>query len=184
MSKIDGAARVLKGLCSNCGSHSRPVLEGKITCAICYNKHKGQYKGLYQERKRLGICTGCGGVPVPGLGNCSECLRKAREYGNRNKQARIDNGRRVRAKARALGIDHYGGKCACCGEIEDQFLQLDHINRDGASHRRELKTVNIYPWVIHNNFPTTLRILCANCNWATRFGGQCPHVPNSVQPAL
>jgi hypothetical protein len=32
----------------------------------------------------------------------------------------------------------YGGKCVCCGEAEEAFLTLDHVNNDGKQHRAEL----------------------------------------------
>ena len=35
-------------------------------------------------------------------------------------------------KARENILDHYGRVCACCGELEVQFLELDHVNNDGA----------------------------------------------------
>jgi hypothetical protein len=81
-------------------------------------------------------------------------------------------------KIRAEFIAAYGGCCACCGESEPLFLQLDHIHNDGAQERRELG----------NNFVVLLRlkdrgwpkdnhqILCANCNHGKRMnGGICPH---------
>jgi hypothetical protein len=33
-------------------------------------------------------------------------------------------------------LETYGGaKCACCGEIEESFLSLDHIDQNGAAER-------------------------------------------------
>lgn len=78
-------------------------------------------------------------------------------------------------------INHYGAKCSCTGCIESNpaFLTLDHINNDGATHRKSLglsSGVNFYRWVIANNFPSGLQTLCMNCNWGkNRNGGICPH---------
>ena len=51
-------------------------------------------------------------------------------------------------------IMHYGGICACCGEDCFEFLQIDHINNDGANHRREIGRGSsvIYRWLIRNNY--------------------------------
>lgn len=38
-------------------------------------------------------------------------------------------------------FDHYGERCACCGETERLFLTLDHVNNDGAEHRRSINTI-------------------------------------------
>jgi hypothetical protein len=40
---------------------------------------------------------------------------------------------------------HYNGnppRCACCGETEERFLTIDHINNDGAEHRRKVMGMN------------------------------------------
>ena len=69
----------------------------------------------------------------------------------------------------------YGGKCACCGETQLEFLTIDHKNNDGNKHRKEIKNANIYAWAIRNNYPPVLQILCHNCHGAKSFYGECPH---------
>lgn|SRR3990167_2632035 len=76
--------------------------------------------------------------------------------------------------------------CVCCGEKEVLFLALDHINNDGAKHRKELKTSKnvasghrIYKWAKDNNYPPIFQILCHNCNFGKwRNKGICPHKQN------
>ena len=71
-------------------------------------------------------------------------------------------------------LNNYGGKCVQCGETIDLFLNLDHVNDDGAQHRKELTkqrtgrtgTGQIYRWARDNNYPSSLQILCDNCNLA------------------
>ena len=69
-------------------------------------------------------------------------------------------------------------KCACCGETQREFLTIDHINENGAAHRKEVgKGKTIYKFIIKNNFPNDLQILCFNCNWGKYVNdGVCPHV--------
>jgi len=74
----------------------------------------------------------------------------------------------------------YGGYvCACCGETERSFLSIDHINEDGAEHKKRanLKTTEqIHRWLIRHNFPPGFQVLCMNCQWGKRKnGGICPH---------
>lgn len=67
---------------------------------------------------------------------------------------------------------HYSGnppKCACCGETEIRFLELDHINGGGNKERKNLFKYYIggkmfYRWLIQNNFPEGYQVLCCNCN--------------------
>jgi hypothetical protein len=77
---------------------------------------------------------------------------------------------------------HYGEECACCGEKGRAFLTLDHIDNNGAEHRRELgggrstSTDKTWRWLVTNNFPEGFQILCYNCNCGKRDnGGICPH---------
>jgi len=79
-------------------------------------------------------------------------------------------------KAHRDAIDAYGGFCACCGETEPKFLQLDHMNNDGAEHRRQIKGVRLGPWLRRRGYPEGFQVLCANCNFAKHTnGGMCPH---------
>ena len=71
-------------------------------------------------------------------------------------------------------MNHYGGKCTCCGENELKFLSIDHINGNGRKHRQQIK-INIYSWLKKNKYPTGFQILCYNCNLSKGFYGQCPH---------
>jgi hypothetical protein len=89
-----------------------------------------------------------------------------------------------RTKLRLKILTAYGGCCACCGENQFEFLAIDHVNNDGAKHRRELQPRRITRggdpigtalWAIRNDFPLTLQILCHNCNLAKGFYGYCPH---------
>jgi hypothetical protein len=57
---------------------------------------------------------------------------------------------------------------------------MDHINNDGAQHRRpsggRMKAEKLWKWLIDNNFPEGFQILCWNCNCGKhRNGGVCPH---------
>ena len=81
-------------------------------------------------------------------------------------------------KKKKIVFDHYGRLCQCCGETEAGFLTIDHINNDGAKQRKEHKLtggVNVYNWIINNDFPTDLRTLCYNCNFGKRHSKICPH---------
>ena len=90
---------------------------------------------------------------------------------------------------RRAAIEAYGGmKCACCGETIEQFLTIDHINNDGAEHRKSLGrkigngkggSATIYTWLKNNNYPPGFQVLCMNCNHGkSRNKGVCPHKTN------
>lgn len=78
-------------------------------------------------------------------------------------------------------FEHYSQErvcCACCGESNMAFLTLDHINNDGAEHRRKIGRgfYQTLTWIKQNNFPEGFQVLCYNCNQAKKtHGGNCPH---------
>lgn len=85
-----------------------------------------------------------------------------------------------RSKAAALKdsvFAAYGGACACCGENEPEFLSVDHVNGDGAAHRKEIGIGRLYEWLKKHGFPREVfQVLCWNCNRAKSDGAECPHV--------
>ena len=73
-------------------------------------------------------------------------------------------------------INHYGGKCKCCGETRIEFLTIDHIFGNGNKHRKKVGGGSVfYRWLIKNNLPVGYRVLCYNCNCAIGYFGYCPH---------
>ena len=81
-------------------------------------------------------------------------------------------------KMKILAINHYEGKCACCGETHIEFLAIDHSNGEGCKWRKEMKITGglaMYRWLINNNFPEGFRVLCHNCNQSMGMFGYCPH---------
>lgn len=88
--------------------------------------------------------------------------------------------RRRRMRVKQEVISAYGGHCACCGETAIEFLGIDHINNNGAEHRRQLRMKGggaaFYQWLKKNNFPKgDYQVLCHNCNSAKGYYGYCPH---------
>lgn len=72
----------------------------------------------------------------------------------------------------------YGNACTCCGETEPCFLTLEHLNGDGAKHRKShVQPSNLLRELKQKGWPKdAYTILCANCNGGKyRNGGICPH---------
>jgi len=74
---------------------------------------------------------------------------------------------KYRRKRRLVVLAHYGADgtpvCRHCGFDDPRALVIDHINDDGAVHRKTAKGL-IYFWLIKQNFPEGFQTLCANCN--------------------
>jgi len=136
---------------------------------------------------------------------CQECSRaklrikeakrrkdKSAEINSRRRELWHLNKEKMKAQKRAsdkrlknLVFEAYGGyECTCCGETEETMLTIDHIDENGAAHRREVSnntakyriTADIYRWLKKNGFPEGFQVLCYNCNVSKhRNGGVCSH---------
>lgn len=83
-----------------------------------------------------------------------------------------------RTKVKEEIVKQYGGECSCCGETILDFLAIDHINNDGNTFRKKMKTkgISFYLWIRRSNYPKDLQCLCFNCNWGKHVNnGVCPH---------
>ncbi len=134
----------------------------RAVCKPCWNLEQKEWRDQNKDRWRA--------------------LRKRYLAKNRLRpewvEASRKRGREYWSELRNAALDVYGRSCACCGEKEEAFLTLDHVNNDGAAHRRSLKTKgsHVFKWLRDNQYPEGFQILCSNCNLG-RFknGGICPH---------
>ena len=98
------------------------------------------------------------------------------EWADKNNPRKRERQRVYRLAVRDKVFTHYGGKCTCCGEFRIEFLTLDHIMEDGATHRKTgVGASNLIMWAQARNYPNTIQILCWNCNHAKHIYGECPH---------
>jgi len=151
----------------------------------------------YLKRKSKNLCVRCGkNPPIIGTTYCEVCKEGRKKWRKpyikrtslSQKQLSLarERDRRMRARLwefKTQVIYHYGGKCACCGESQVEFLTIDHINGGGEVERKRLgKTgARYYQWIISNNFPSNLQLLCWNCNCARQlYGGICPHKKGGI----
>ena len=68
-------------------------------------------------------------------------------------------------------IAAYGGHCEICGIANPQYLTIDHIDNNGAEHRRKMMGGNIGGWNFYaklkkEGYPPGYRVLCWNHNAA------------------
>ena len=88
---------------------------------------------------------------------------------------------KYRANVRKKLMDAYGRVCVCCGEDNELFLTIDHVNNNGAEHRRGKTGFNtsnegIYLEMIESLDSGKYQTLCYNCNCGRqRNKGICPH---------
>ena len=163
-----------------------------VTCRNCHNECE----------KRCGtanICPKCWAEYMRNYNakNRNKILSQKRAYHHENRKnpewvnKERKRGREYWHALRKEAIQAYGGmKCSCCGETEEKFLTIDHINNDGALHRRTIggkdgngkgMGARTWKWLKDNNYPKGFQILCMNCNHGkARNKGICPHKSHSA----
>ena len=156
------------GHCTKCGRQNNT--DG-TRCEACNKKHIRMQSisksKLVAARKQNGLCRDCGRVSV----DWSKQQRCTKCYLIQSRDRKKSVGR-----LRDEVFAKYGGyTCACCNETKDKrFMQIDHMNNDGAVHRKEIGT-GILWWLKKNNYPPGFQPLCTDCNFAKGKHGECPH---------
>lgn len=105
-----------------------------------------------------------------------------KRYYQLHREEQLKDSKEYRRRRRLQVIEHYSNgtnACACCGEKHIEFLTIDHINNDGAEHRKKIGLGGgaTYGWLVKNNYPKGYQVLCFNCNCAIGVHGYCPHKP-------
>lgn len=147
-------------LCFRCG---KETINNKISCEECSLKINKINKKQYEQLLKNNLCVLCGKNKVIDKTYCGECVQK-RNIWYKKSDTRIKN-KIEREKNKKIVLDHYGNKCVICRETDTDVLSIDHINNDGKEHRKQTGIgSHFYDWIIENNFPMDLQILCCNCN--------------------
>lgn len=147
-----------KGICCKCWKN--PIDGNTSSCKVCKNKYKKRIKKAFKE----GFCSRCLKEPIHSGKACKVCIDKLSVY---------------RKSIRDKVFCAYGGyKCSCCGESEESFLSIDHIENNGNVLRKTLKQGSghaLYFWLVKNNYPKEYQVLCMNCQFGKAKFGVCPH---------
>uniref|UniRef100_A0A6H2A2Z9 Uncharacterized protein n=1 Tax=viral metagenome TaxID=1070528 RepID=A0A6H2A2Z9_9ZZZZ len=109
---------------------------------------------------------------IYGERNKAEISARRKKFYAQNRERLLlrDTGYRIKSglKLKKEVLSYYGkGKCQCCicGMDNLDCLSLDHINNNGADHRKTLKYMSIYRFLKRQSFPNGYQTLCMNCQW-------------------
>jgi hypothetical protein len=157
-------------ICNVCGKEKRIKSFEKTkanyrlrTCSSCVYARRKKRPGYLKKRAEQ--------AKKRRARNPESYKASARRYYHNNRDAIIQKDRQERMEV----LQHYGGKCACCGEHRYEFLAIDHINGGGTKHRKETKNRPLHKTLKAEGYPSGYRVLCHNCNSAYGYYGYCPH---------
>lgn len=99
--------------------------------------------------------------------------KRRRKVGQFAEGGKEDQRRKERDKSRCQKrkekvLDYYGRSCQHCGNTDVRVLTMDHINSDGAEHRKTVPGGRLYKWLLKNGCPEGFQTLCMNCQWIKR----------------
>jgi hypothetical protein len=147
-------------------------------------------------------CSKCGQVFIKGergsrQNRCVLCRRKenisryyhtietARKYTRTHKKEKTQYDKQYDETNKINAFKYYSNnnviKCCKCDCDDIRTLQIDHIENNGATHRKDIGNGNIYKWLKKNNYPSGYQILCANCNWKKHLNNIKIDKPTNIQ---
>ncbi len=161
----------LAGICVEPGC-TNPAAENRVRCTT----HLAEKNNKRQANIDAGLCA-CGKKPLPGIKACAKCQKNDCKKGKTQRDTLRDD-----------VFEAYGGyACSCpgCTQIDPLFLSIDHINNDGAAHRKQIQkemgyacrigSNQFYRWLQKHKCPPGFQVYCMNCNMGKhRNGGVCP----------
>lgn len=111
--------------------------------------------------------------------NREKIIDRVNKWVSENPDKRRKNALAHYYRLQDAAIMAYGGyTCRWCGIDEPLVLSLDHIDNDGAEHRKKLGFkggARLYNWLKQNGYPQGFQVLCMNCNQGKhRNGGVLP----------
>ena len=159
------------------------IINNKKLCHKCQtNKTIDNFTNSKKSKDGLdGWCKKCKGIYNRYY---QKRTGKTKKYYQAHKEELQLYARNAYAKLKKRVYDHYGNKCACCGELEEKFLTIEHKNGGGTQHRVKVGGggERIYRWIVKNNYPLEIELLCSNCNIGKyRNNGVCPHKQRKVR---
>ncbi len=168
------------------GEENRELkLQGKRRCATC-KEIKSLSEFAFRNFEKTQVYSCCR--------KCKTTSSKTIQQRNRNLYYC-----RKRDKEWSSLLDNLGHTCDCCGEANEAFLTVDHINRDGHKEAvlymsikygelRRLRRNGLSLWrkARLEGYPKDkYRMLCYNCNCGReRNEGVCPHVNEPIPLGL
>ena len=99
------------------------------------------------------------------------------EYRKKNREIISQKKKEYCNRIKTKGIEHYGGKCTCCGESIQEFLTVDHVHGRTTKEKRQKNFRGKKMWLRAKSegYPDKYTVLCFNCNCAKGAFGFCPH---------
>lgn len=107
------------------------------------------------------------------INNRDKILKQGKEWRKKHRDTKAIRMKKSNYDLKIKVLSHYSNGymcCAFCGYSNPVALSIDHVEGDGAKHRRELRAAHthLYQWLVNSNFPKGFQVLCMNCQYVKR----------------
>jgi len=163
--------------------NNRSKPDGKSTeCRKCKSDQDKEYrrrnKGKCQQKARAYY-----------LANKESIIKKSCDWARENPVEHNIRCNKIKKKLKLETFAEYcddAVRCRNCGEDDIDILTIDHVNDNGAEHRREIGLAGrggypFYQWLKNNSYPDGFQVLCYNCNFRKRNKQLKPENPTHIQ---
>jgi len=152
---------LLEKHCGRCGSliEQKNYLLVHCLCRKCYNEDRRKGSIVYYNTHK------------------DKVLKRIRNYKIKNIEKIKIQGKQYREDEKLKILIYYSkNDPPQCTDpfhlhtdpfIDIRALTIDHINNNGADHRRKMKKegITFYRWLINNNYPDGYQVMCINCQF-------------------
>ncbi len=159
------------GECKKCreAKHSEALVKGYKACSLCENEQPLDNFGKTKNVKSgiRSYCKSCEKAEREIYNtNNKELIQQRRSTPEARRKAFITTHKR-RKKIKRIVTHHYSNGTMCClhcGYDKLDALSIDHINDNGAEHRKnDPNAQHLSEYLYANDFPEGYQILCMNC---------------------
>jgi len=152
--------------CSKCGREFEKGVVGSTghRCPSCHRQENKVYRDNNKNRIKEYSKEHYNGHKEERKAYRDKYKDKTKEYNKKYHDEHRDDVKIIILSHYSIGNTPY---CCICGETDIRCLELDHVDNDGAAHRKLVGGSGcMYIYLIRHNFPNNprLQVLCANCN--------------------
>ena len=152
------------------------------TCRLCKSKQDKKYRDGHKDKLKQKSQNYY-------LNNKERLCANASLYSKNNRVKCRAWRIKSKNKLKAVVFAKYSDgdiKCKMCANKYIDILSIDHINGNGAEHRRQIGNskgggYNFYQWLKKNNYPYGFQVLCYNCQFRKKMIEMRPVNPTHLQ---
>lgn len=170
---------------TNDNQYSYNIKRNRLICIDCSRKESNKYQQIHKKERKKYRLEHTEVIKertkLYEQNHIEKIREKHQRYYKLNKEKIKLRSKKYKDGQKYKLLYHYSNgtlRCVNCGEDDYQALTIDHINNDGAVHKKQIGAGNLYTWLFKNNYPRGFQVLCMNCNCIKEWFGDMEYRKN------